>query len=156
MYVPPPLIDSIRDLFDVYCLLNAKGINKELKHGFIMALLSHPRAIHEILQPKFHNQEIAFVNQFQGMTIKPFTYKDFEETRKTLLSIIPNLLTEEDKRFLLSFKSGTLDWALNDIKNLQDLPAIKWKLINIGKLMRSNPSKHLTLINKLESCLNSL
>jgi predicted nucleotidyltransferase component of viral defense system len=120
-----------RDLFDIYCLLEAGGITEEIKHGFIMALLSHPRAIHEMLQPNFHNQEIVFINQFQGMTIKPFTYKDFEDTRRTLVTTIHNLLTDEDKEFLLSFKSGTPKWELSGIDNLQVLPAIKWKLLNI-------------------------
>lgn len=139
-----------RDLFDIYCLLENGGITTEIKLGFIIALLSHPRSIHEMLQPNFHNQKTAFANQFYGMSLRPFTYRDFEDTREALLQIIHNLFTEDDKRFLISFKSGNPNWELIDIENLQKLPAIQWKLINIRKMQ---PAKKLQAIEKLKNTL---
>ena len=142
-----------RDLFDIFCLLQKGGITEEIKQGFIMALLSHPRAIHEMLQPNLYNQREAFINQFSGMTDVPFTYEDFENSRKILVSRVQSMLTEKDKAFLVSFKSGTPEWQLSDIDSLRTLPAIAWKLLNIQKLKQNDPTKHRSLIGKLKDCL---
>jgi hypothetical protein len=40
----------------------------------------------------------------------------------------------QDIRFLLSFKIGNPDWNLTDTKQLQHLPAVKWKLKYIQTL----------------------
>ena len=56
-----------RDLFDIQQLFDAGGIAEEIKDGFIAALLSHNRPIHEMLKPNFQDQREVFANQFQGM-----------------------------------------------------------------------------------------
>lgn len=143
-----------RDLFDIFYLLQKGGIITEIKQGFIAALLSHPRAIHEMLQPNLHNQKEAFTNQFSGMTDVPFTYEDFENSREMLVSAVQNMLTAQDKAFLISFKSGTPEWQLSDIDNLRALPAIAWKLLNIQKLKQDDQTRHLSLSGKLKDCLH--
>ena len=45
-------------------------------------------------------------NQFAGMTDVPFTYEEFEETRAKLINDVKLLMTESDKKFLISFESG--------------------------------------------------
>lgn len=141
-----------RDLFDVHFMLKNKGFTSEIKRGFIAALLSHTRPIYEILTPHIHDQKEVFSSQFEGMALKPFTYRDFEDTRENLITIIHSTLTETDKKFLASFKLGKPMWQLIDIGNLQQLPAVRWKLLNIQKLMQENPKKHLDLIKKLDGC----
>ena len=42
----------------------------------------------------------------------------------------------------LSFKMGNPDWNLTDTKQLQHLPAVKWKIKHIQTLAEQNPSKH--------------
>lgn len=142
-----------RDLFDIYHLIQNNGFTDDVKQGFIAALLSHPKSIHEILQPIFYNQEAAFSNQFSGMTESNFSYQNFEYTRMKLITIIHDLLTSQDREFLVSFKSGDPMWQLSDTERLAELPAIKWKLLNIHKLKSSNPTKHILLLDKLKSCL---
>ena len=44
------------------------------------------------------------VNQFDGMTDIPFTYEEFEQTRSKLIEDVNTLMTDEDKRFLVSFE----------------------------------------------------
>ena len=141
-----------RDLFDISYLLENSVISKEIKQGFIAALLSHPRSIHEMLRPNFHDQQEVFHNQFYGMTTTKFSYSDFEFTRRNLLEMVHNMLNEQDKKFLLSFKSTTPEWDLIDIKGLSELPAIKWKLLNIKKLAQENPQKHADFVQKLNDC----
>ena len=70
-----------------------------------------------------------------------FSYEDYKVTRDKLISIIGERLTEQDKKFLLSFESGEPDWKLFPISVLKDLPAIQWKLLNINKLKKDNAKK---------------
>jgi len=140
-----------RDLFDVYLLFKESGLTEEIKNGFIVALVSHMRTMHEVLQPHFLDQRSSFEKQFAGMSAIPFTYEDFEATRKQLIQNVISDLSEKDRSFLLSFKRGTPDWDLFPIPRLSELPAVQWKLQNIQKLMNSNPEKHQGLVNKLDS-----
>lgn len=144
-----------RDLFDVYHLLNRDGITKEIKDGLIVAILSHNRPINELLDPHFKNQEQTFIKQFQGMALKPFSYKDFENAFKQLQIELCKSLTENDKKLLLSFKAGEVKWDLSEIKQLRLLPAVQWKLANIQKLMQKDPMKHKKLLDKLYMLLSS-
>lgn len=143
-----------RDLFDIHQLFQGEGLNEEIKQGFLAALLSHSHSMHELLNPIFKDQRQAFANQFQGMALKPFTYDDFENAREKLVKVIHSILTKDDKQLLLSFKAGTPDWSLSSIKQLQNLPAVKWKLANIIKLKKDKPHKHTDLLKKLHKVLS--
>jgi predicted nucleotidyltransferase component of viral defense system len=143
-----------RDLFDISQLFENGGITEEIKKGFIAALLSHNRPMHEIFKPNLHNQKEAFVRQFEGMAFRSFSYVDFENTREKLIKEIKNLLTVNDKQLFLSFKSGNPDWSLIDIEKLQYLPAVRWKLKNIQNLAKQKPEKHIFLIKCLEDTLS--
>lgn len=143
-----------RDLFDVQQLLKYEGITPKIKQGLIAALLSHPRPIHEVLFPNLQDRKDVFYNQFEGMTVESFEYKDFEETRIKFINEVTNSLTENEKKFLVSFAAGNPDWNLINIPNIEKLPAVQWKLLNINKLAKENPKKHekqlKDLIGKLE------
>lgn len=143
-----------RDLFDIYLLLQNEGITEEIRLGFITFMLSHARPMNELLNPNEKDQQAAFGNQFKGMTTIPFTYEDFVATRKQLVIEVNKCLTKEDKEFLLSFKSGDPQWNLIPIDNLQNLPAVRWKLENLLNLKIKDPVKHGYLQRRLEECLN--
>jgi predicted nucleotidyltransferase component of viral defense system len=142
-----------RDLFDIHLLLKDEGISEEIRLGFITFMLSHARPINELLNPNEKDQQAAFDNQFKGMTAIPFTYEDFVATRKQLVIEVNKCLTEDNKKFLLSFKKGEPQWNLIPIENLQNLPAVRWKLENIQNLISNNPKKHLEMKNALEVTL---
>ena len=142
-----------RDLFDVYLLFQESGFNEEVKNGFIEALVSHMRTMHEVLKPNLLDQKSAFENQFKGMSAISFTYEDFVATRDRLVKEVNSSLSDKDRSFLLSFKRGKPDWDLFPVPGLIEMPAVRWKLMNIQNLMNSNPEKHNELIHKLESIL---
>lgn len=144
-----------RDLFDINDLFANEGITEEIRLGFIAALVGHSRPIHEMLSPNFQNQRSAFDAQFAGMTSTPFTYEDFEVTRVRLVEEINRTLTDDDRKFLISFKTGELDWGLYPIAGLENMPAVKWKLLNIRKLLEKNPSKHAEQLNELKKRLEN-
>ena len=131
-----------RDLFDIFYLLKNEGITKNIKFGFISSLLSHNRPIHEILKPSLIDQKQIFINQFSGMALVSFSYQEFENTRRKLIEKLHASFEDNDKKFLLSFKAGNPQWELLTKSKLKDLPAIKWKLKNLKKLIISNPDKH--------------
>lgn len=128
-----------RDLFDVKYLLENEGFTDEIKQGFLYNLLSSGAPINEVLLPNLLDQRRAQENQFQGMSVEPFSYSDFEKTRQSLLEAIKGGLTLEDRKFLLSVKDLSPDWSVYDFK---DFPSIKWKLQNLEKLRSDNLGKY--------------
>lgn len=76
-----------RDLFDVKHLLENEGFSDEIKSGFLLALISSERPIHEVIDPHLLDQQSVLENHFSGMSSEAFTYQDFEETRTKLLSM---------------------------------------------------------------------
>ncbi len=143
-----------RDLFDIHWLLKNGDINDEIKQGFMAALLSHPRPIHEVLNPKPLDQRDTFTKKFAGMAFTSFSYEDYEVTREQLADLTKSIFNSEDKQFLLSFKKGEPDWNLAN-STFQSLPAIKWKLLNLHKLRKNNPQKHQLAYEKLKTALGS-
>ena len=85
------------------------------------------------------------------MTEENFTYHDFEKTRKKLIESINNLLTDEDKSFLLAFNQSAPNWNIYD---LQQFPSIQWKLQNLNILKKNNPEKLNKQLSELEIILN--
>jgi len=80
-----------------------------------------------------------------------FSYKDYEITREWLNKTIKKRQTNEERKFFLSFEAGEPDWELFPLPVLKDLPAVKWKLINLIKLKEGNPKKYKQMLNKLKS-----
>jgi predicted nucleotidyltransferase component of viral defense system len=83
-----------RDLFDVKLLLENEGLTDNIWEGFKISLISHYKPVSELLTPILKDQKPAFERQFAGMTIEPFTYNDYESTRKTLVDSIQQRLTD--------------------------------------------------------------
>lgn len=142
-----------RDMFDIKLLLDYDGITDDIWQGFLVGLISHYKPIGELFSPVLKNQKSAFDNQFSGMTTDIFSYDDYEQTRNTLIVIIQERISDNDKKFLLSFEKGEPDWSLFPLNKAKELPAVKWKLKNIQKLKHSNPKKHVEMIQRLRIIL---
>lgn len=145
-----------RDLFDLSPLLTEKFFPQDIKYGFIAALLSHDRPIHELLSPRFKLQEDIFNSQFEGMARTPYSYEQFLTDQTELPQTLLNTLSDDDKSFILAFKAGNPDWASFKYPEIQSLPAIQWKLLNIQKLANHNPSKDDKMISNLKSVLGNI
>jgi len=135
-----------RDLFDVKYM--EYPINK-CREGIIFCLLGSDRPIHESFAPRLIDQHEAMENQFTGMTNIPFSYEDFEETRSGLIEDVKSIMTEEDKRFLISFESGNPEWEGYEFEYFKEYPSVQWKLLNLKKLAKSNPQKLCDEADKL-------
>ena len=141
-----------RDLFDVMYLLNNEGFSEEVKIGFLLCLASSGRPMHELIVPNYLDQRAVMINHFEGMTVEPFSYEEFEATRENLIRTIHNNLTDYDKEFLLSVKNLTPNWVLYDFERF---PAVQWKLRNLEKLKAQNPTKHQAQYDELKRKLNA-
>ena len=127
-----------RDLFDVkYMTIPLK----DCREGLIFCLLGSDRPIHESFAPTLIDQHEALANQFVGMTDTPFSYEEFEETRTKLIADVNNILTDADRRFLVSFEYGEPEWDNYEFAHFKDFPSVKWKLLNLQKLADQNPEK---------------
>lgn len=139
-----------RDLFDVKLLLENDGITEEIKNAFIFYLLSHNRPIVDVLNPNPQDIEDSYEKEFKGMTSIIVELKDLIETRTKLIEQIYSMLNENDRKFILSFKSGKPQWELYARSQVKDYPSILWKLKNISKM---DKEKHKNAFNKLEQFL---
>lgn len=142
-----------RDLFDIRLLLDNEGFTEKIKIGFIISLISHMRTINELLRPNFIDQQQTFETQFSGMADIPFSYEDFEKTRKELVELVHSSLSNEDRAFMISFKELHPIWELLPVRNAKDLPAVRWKIQNLKRLKSENLKKYQSLVSALDKHL---
>lgn len=140
-----------RDLFDI-CHMSISL--EDAKYGFVFCLLGSDRPIHESFAPTLIDQKDAMEKQFAGMLDVSFTYKDYETTRLKLVNDVKIMMTDEDKRFLVSFEQGSPLWEESPYANFSEYPSVKWKLMNLGKLKKSNPPKLEMEASRLEKIFN--
>jgi hypothetical protein len=142
-----------RDVFDVRQLLDAEGFQSDVRAGLLVNLIGHRRPIAELLAPEAKDHRHTFVGEFAGMTLLPFDYATHEATLAELTSVVLSSLADAEKKFLLSFESGSPDWSLFPVAGADRLPAPRWKLLNIQKLRSANPAKHAAGLRMLERVL---
>jgi len=135
-----------RDLFDVKILLDSGGFNEQTRKAFIVHLISHPRPMVELLNPNFIDIREIYEKDFRDMMLEKVEYEELVETRNRLIDLIINSLTPEEKRFVLSVKSGEPEWNLLGLRGIENLPGVKWKILNVKNM----PSKkHREAFEKL-------
>jgi predicted nucleotidyltransferase component of viral defense system len=130
-----------RDLFDIRDLLANEGISDDLRRAFIIYLVSHDRPISEVLAPTRKNITQEFAQGFEGMTTEAVALDDLIAARETLIASISGEMPESHRRFLLDFKRGTPDWELLGVPGASELPAVRWKQINLDKLSTENRAR---------------
>ena len=142
-----------RDLFDVKLLLDQGGLDRSVFEGFLVYLLGHPRPMNEVINPKMKPLEAIYRKEFVGMAITDIPLPQLEEVRHRLLERLAQLFTDDDARFLLSFKQGEPDWSLFPVQGVDQLPAVMWKLANIRKM---GAEKHGQALEALDEVLRKL
>jgi predicted nucleotidyltransferase component of viral defense system len=123
-----------RDLFDVRDLLANEGIDDDLRKAFVVYILSHNRPMSEVLAPKRLDIAQEFVRGFDGLAEKPVTLDELYKTREEFIAEIVGRMPSAHRRFLISFEEGKPDWGLLDLPAAEKLPAVQWRLHNLGKI----------------------
>ena len=139
-----------RDFFDVHLLLKSEGLQPEIRKAFIVYLISHPRPMVEILSPQKKDMRDIFEKEFKGMIAENIPFESLETTRDDLVEILREELTMGERRFIVSVKEGRPRWDLLALEGIENLPAVKWKLLNISRM---DPTKHQKAVNKLKDYL---
>jgi predicted nucleotidyltransferase component of viral defense system len=137
-----------RDLFDIRDLLANEGISDDLRRAFLIYLISHDRPISEVIAPRRKDIAQEFMQGFSGMTLEPISLDDLLAARETLIDIVARRMPDAHKEFLLGFKRGVPDWELLGIPHASDLPAVRWKQINLNKLSAKDRKRLIAQLAK--------
>lgn len=86
------------------------------------------------------------------MTADEVTLDELLKTRETLIAEIAGKMPQAHKDFLLGFKRGEPDWNPLGVPDAADLPAVRWKQINLDKLPAEHRAK---LVAQLEKVLRN-
>lgn len=139
-----------RDLFDVKLLTESEGITVGIVKAFVFYLISHDRPIVELLNPGLKDMSQSFENEFAGMTTDEVKLEELISVRGDLISKIKTSLSDEQKKFILSFKNKRPEWKLSGIDGIENYPSVKWKLMNLEKM---EEKKHAAAYEKLKEYL---
>lgn len=141
------------DLFDVRGLFGRGGLAADVIECFVCYLAGHNRPVHEVLFSRDQDMSLAFENEFKGLTLNPVTWEELQQVRRRLKQELPAALTANQRQFLRGLVTGEADWTLMKCAHLSQLPAIRWKLQNLGKLQKSTPGKFAQLAEDLRARL---
>ncbi|MFF1015039.1 nucleotidyl transferase AbiEii/AbiGii toxin family protein [Proteus mirabilis] len=139
-----------RDLFDVKWLLENEGLTDEIRKALLVYLSSHNRPMVELLSPQFKDITATYEGEFTNMAETDVPLVELEAVRMHLVDLIHQGLTDSEKSFLLSFKNREPDWSLIGLDGVSELPAIKWKQINLANMPND---KHTQALAKLKDVL---
>lgn len=109
-----------------------------------------------MLFPKKLSLEPTFTNDFAGLTNDEVTLTLLEQTQERLIAQLPRALSSRHRDFLLSLVRAEPAWDLMPFSNLQHLPAVQWKLLNLRKLKARDAGRFSAQHDKLAARLKSL
>ena len=139
-----------RDLFDVKLLYENEGLTDGLFRTFLIYVASSGRPPHELVRPSLAALEEAFVKEFEGMTMQPVNLDELKAAREQMTADLLARLDDNAMRFLLSLHDGEPDFEAIGLPQAADLPAVRWKILNLEKLKAQNPEKHAEQRREIE------
>ena len=138
-----------RDIFDVVQMLARFGWQSAFVDCFVVYLAGHNRPVHEVLFPQCQPLAATFSNEFKGMARNEIPLAQLEQAQLDLIHQLPRHLTTRHREFLLSLVRAEPAWELMPFNNLSALPALKWKILNLEKLRKSNAKRFAAQYNEL-------
>ena len=139
-----------RDLFDVKLLYENEGLTDGLFRTFLIYVASSGRPPHELVRPSLAVLQEAFVKEFEGMTTQPVSLDELKTAREQMTADLLARLDDKAMRFLLSLHDGEPDFETIGLPQAADLPAVRWKILNLEKLKARNPEKHAEQRREIE------
>jgi predicted nucleotidyltransferase component of viral defense system len=143
-----------RDLFDVMELFRHEGITPAIRRSFVAYLAAHNRPVHEVLFPTLRDVTGDYEGTFKGMTVEPVELKALLAARERMAKELQAGLDAGEREFLVSLAKNEPKWDLLGIAHLEQMPGVRWKLENIGRLAKSNPKKLKAQAEDLERLLS--
>jgi predicted nucleotidyltransferase component of viral defense system len=140
-----------RDLFDVKLLYENEGLTDALFRTFLIYVASSGRPPHELVRPSLASLDEAFVKEFEGMTTEVASIEELKAARERMTKDLLVRLDSNAMRFLLSLHDGKPDFDAIGLPQAAELPAVRWKLLNLEKLRAQNPAKHAEQRREIEA-----
>ena len=140
-----------RDLFDVKLLYENEGLTNDLFRVFMVYVAGSGRPTHELLAPAAPLREDLYDEEFVGMTREEASLEALAEAGRRLHADIRSRLRGDVAAFLLSLHDAEPDFGRIGLPEAADLPAVRWKLVNLKKLKDADPRKHAAQRAALES-----
>jgi predicted nucleotidyltransferase component of viral defense system len=138
-----------RDLFDVMLLFENEGLGESLFKTFLVYLVGHKASMADTLNPNRKPLEKLFREQFETMAARETSVKELLEVRERLIREVHKRLGDKEKRFLLSVKQIKPDWNLLGVPGVEALPAVRWKLHNLGRMSKPAHEKAVARLSDL-------
>ncbi len=143
-----------RDLFDITELYENEGLTDALLRTFMVYLASSPRPPHELLDPNNIDLTEAYKDEFVGMTRRSVELDELLAARSHLINDIQKKLGGPIAEFLVGLQEGKPDFELLGLSAASELPAVRWKLLNLNRLIENDPEKHKQQTDQLEKLLH--
>lgn len=124
-----------------------EGITKEIKNAFIFYLLSSRKPYFESLDNREHDISSDFFEQFSGMTSREMMLDELSGVFRNLKNAVKQSIEADDLKFLKSTLDLQPNWNLVAIKELENFPSVKWRMLNVKKM---TARKRRIEIEKLE------
>ncbi len=140
-----------RDFFDTRELLANEGLDDTLRRAFLVYLVSHSRPMHEVLAARRKDMTVEFNRGFNGMTEAPVTLDELVAARETFIAKIVGEMPAAHKTFLTSFLRGKPDWTSIGLPGAANLPAVKWRQLNLDKLTAEKRAAEVASLEKVLS-----
>ncbi len=94
---------------------------------------------------------LSFEDVYGGkLAVEPVPLQVLLETRAQLVREVHPRLDAGLRRFLLSLQNAEPEWDLLGVEGAKDLPAVKWRLLNLRKM---SPEARATEARRLEAVL---
>ncbi|MFC0805296.1 nucleotidyl transferase AbiEii/AbiGii toxin family protein [Ensifer sp. P24N7] len=141
-----------RDLFDVKLHMENEGLTPDLIKTFIVYLISHNRTMGELARPVRKDISGLYEGEFLQMAQEEISLDALLDVRERLIVEINKAVTDDQKRFLISFKSRNPDWSLLGVDGADKLPAVRWKMQNLERMPEA---KHEAALQNLRKVLQT-
>lgn len=145
-----------RDLFDVHEFYRYESMNEELFRTFLVYVASSNRPPHELLNPTRLTVKEAFYAEFAGMTTEAVPLTDLLAARERLIQDVQRRLEGPAAEFLLTLHDGHPNFGVIGLAQAAKLPAVKWKIRNLNKLIAEDPEKHSQQREAIQALIKSI
>ena len=106
--------------------------------------------MHEVITARRKDIALEYERGFAGMTDTPIELDELLTARETIIESIIGNMPDEHRRFLISFEQGAPHWPLLGLDRVADLPAVRWRQLNLDKL---DEMSRAALVSNLEDAL---
>ena len=154
--IAPEVFDN-----DVFAMKGGTAINLFLRDMprlsvdiDVVYLAGHNRPTHEVLFGNDKDIASEYARTFVGMTEVACPLETLLDTRARLRHELPRRLHAAHRQFLRGMVRAEPDWSLLQCPHAAELPALRWKIVNLETFRKRRPRDFATQANALDAGLS--